>query len=544
MAHDVEYHRISSVDTPRDGDALSDPLGSIFDMKKGLPCLHERDLMKAHVQLLVSAICGAALLYAGASVADTPVSGVVPRMKAVVHHDYGSPEVLRLEEVEKPVPHDDQVLIRVRAASANPLDWHFLRGAPYIARLQMGLLEPKATRLGVDVAGQVEAVGRNVTKFQPGDEVFGNRFGAFAEYVCAPETSLVLKPANVTFEEAAAVPVAAITALQGLRDKGKLQPGQKVLINGASGGVGTFAVQIAKLLGADVTGVCSTRNVELVRSLGADHVIDYTKEDFTKSGQQYDVILDMIGNHSLSDCGRALTAKGTLVLTGNTDKGRWLGPVSGMLRGVVLSRFVSHDIVAFVASVNQEDLTVLRDLMQAGQMKAVIDRRYKLSEVPAAIQYVEEGHARGKVVITLDHDDETAPVSVNPAASSVDRMGPLLTVLAFVGAAMGVPVIGALALQRRFMRRHPGKRPYRWGYYFSLQSFIAGVGLGVMLESGVVVVIVCAGIYAALAWFFAQRHRWAWIALTFFSFNPVVWIANFTYLRKRWAEDTHVARSA
>ena len=323
-------------------------------------------------------------------------------MKAVVYCDYGSPDVLKLEAVEKPVPSDSQLLIRVRAASVNPLDWHYMRGTPYIGRLGMGLRKPAITRLGVDFAGTVESVGRSVTQFKPGDEVFGGRTGALAEYVTVRENgAVVLKPANLTFEEAAAVGVAAITALQGLRDEGKLQPGQKVLINGASGGVGTFAVQIAKAFGADVTGVCSTRNVDLVRSLGADQVIDYTKEDFTKSAQRYDLILDNVGNHSLSDLRRVVTPKGTYVMVGGPS-GRWIDPLPRAFKAIVLSRFVSQDMSMFLAVLNKKDLTVLRDLMEAGKVKPVIDRRYKLSEVREAIGYLETGRARGKVVITMD----------------------------------------------------------------------------------------------------------------------------------------------
>jgi NADPH:quinone reductase-like Zn-dependent oxidoreductase len=323
-------------------------------------------------------------------------------MKAIVYCDYGSPDVLKFEDVEKPVPGDNQVLIRVRAASVNPLDWHRMRGTPYIGRTEMGLRKPKVTRLGVDFAGTVESVGRNVTQFKPGDEVFGGRTGAFAEYVSVREDrAVVLKPANLTFEQAAAVPVAALTALQGLRDKGKLQPGQKVLINGASGGVGTFAVQIAKSFGADVTGVCSTRNVDMVRSIGADRVIDYTREDFTKGGQRYDLILDNVGNHSLLDCRRALNPKGKYVMIGG-PAGRWIDPLPRAFNAFLLSRFVTQDMGMFLAALNKQDLTILRDLMQAGKVTPVIDRRYRLSEVPAAIRYLEEGHARGKVLITFE----------------------------------------------------------------------------------------------------------------------------------------------
>jgi len=484
----------------------------------------------------MTAIGTVALLFTHAALAQTPSAAALPLMKAIVHHDYGPPDVLRIEEIDKPVPDDNQVLVRVRAASVNPLDWHFMRGEPYIMRMDEGLLKPKRIRLGVDMAGQVEAVGKNVTQFKPGDEVFGDRFGAFAQYVCASERSLVSKPANVTFEEAAAVPVAAITALQGLRDKGKIQPGQRVLINGASGGVGTFAVQIAKSLGANVTGVCSTRNVQMVRSLGADAVIDYTKEDFTKLGQPYDLILDMIGNHSLSECSRALTPKGIYVVVGNTDKGHWLGPLHGMLKAVAWSRFVTQDVGVLMADTNQEDLNVLRDLMQAGKMRSVIDRRYRLSDVPEAIRYLEEGHARGKVVITLENDDEALPVRSSFTASAMDTFRPVLTAFAFVAIVMGVPLAGALALHRRFPPRGPGKRPFRWGYYFSIQSLIGGIALGILLESGILVMIACGAIYAGLAWFFAQRRHWAWITLTILSFNPVVWLINFIYLRRRWAE--------
>ena len=327
-------------------------------------------------------------------------------MKAIVYSNYGSPDVLKCEEIEKPTAGDDEVLIKVRAASVNPLDWHFMRGTPYIVRIMAGLRKPKVTRLGVDVAGQVEAVGRNVTQFKPGDEVFGACRGAFAEYVCASESALVMKPDNVTFEQAASVPVAAFTALQGLRDKGHLQPGQKVLINGAAGGVGTFAVQIAKLFGADVTGVCSTRNVDMVRSIGADRVIDYTQEDFTKSGQRYDLFFDSVGNHSLLACRRVLNPKGIYIVVGGPD-GRWLGPLARMIKTLVLSWFVSQNLVMFLAKRSKEDLTIMHELMEAGKVTPVIDKRYRLSEVPEAIRYLQEGHARGKVVITLEYNNKT-----------------------------------------------------------------------------------------------------------------------------------------
>jgi NADPH:quinone reductase-like Zn-dependent oxidoreductase len=334
----------------------------------------------------------------------TKAAGGTP-MKAAVYTRYGPPDVVQIVDIEKPLPNDNEVLIKVRAASVNPVEWHFMRGTPYVARIVMGLRKPKVTRLGVDVAGQVDAVGRSVTQFKPSDEVFGSARGAFAEYACAAESKLVTKPTNVTFEQAASVPVAALTALQGLRDKGQIQPGQKVLINGASGGVGTFAVQIAKWFGADVTGVCSTRNVDMVRSLGAEHVIDYTQEDFTKQAQRYDVILDNVGNHSLSKCRRVLNSRGKYVLVGGggpNDQG-WIGP--GLARAItapVLSRFVSQEMGFFVANLNTKDLAILRELMAIGKVTPVIDKRYRLGEVPEAIRYLEEGHARGKVIITLE----------------------------------------------------------------------------------------------------------------------------------------------
>jgi len=326
-------------------------------------------------------------------------------MKAIVYCDYGLSN-LRLEDVEKPVPNDDQVLVKVHAASVNPYDWHFVEGTPKIMRMMgVGLRRPKDTRLGVDFAGTVEAVGKNVTQFKPGDEVFGGRGGAFAEYVCPRATrAIALKPANVTFEQAASVNIAGITALQAVRDKGKVQPGQKVLINGASGGVGTFAVQIAKSLGADVTGVCSTRNVDLVRSLGADRVIDYTKEDFAKGAERYDVILDNVPNHSLSECRHVLNPNGKYVMIGGggPNDSRWVGPFGRIIAALVVSPFVSQEMGMMMADANQKDLTILGDLMQSGKVKPVIDRTYKLSEVPDAIRYVEQGHARGKVVITVE----------------------------------------------------------------------------------------------------------------------------------------------
>ncbi len=314
-------------------------------------------------------------------------------MKAIICTQYGSPDVLHLTEVEKPTPKDNEILIQVRAASVNPHDVHSLRGKPYILRIQTGLRKPKNTRLGVDVAGQVEAVGQNVTEFQPGDEVFGVRAGSFAEYVCTQGKALALKPAHLTFEQAAAVPVAGLTALQALRDKGQIQPGQKVLINGAAGGVGTFAVQIAKALGAEVTAVCSTRNVEMVQALGADQVIDYTQENFTQSGQTYDLLLDAVGNHSLSACRRVVQATGAYVMVA--------GSPTHLLKAVILSRFARQRLVFFIATNNREDLVFLKELIEAGKVTPVIDRRYTLREVPEAIRYLGEGHARGKVVIKV-----------------------------------------------------------------------------------------------------------------------------------------------
>lgn len=323
-------------------------------------------------------------------------------MRAIVYRKYGSPDVLELQEVAKPVPKDDEVLVRVHAASVNPLDWHLLRGMPYIVRPTAGWLKPKRNIPGVDVAGVVEAVGRNVTQFQPGDEVFGEKSRACAEYVCGPENLFVRKPANLTFEQAAAVPVGAVTALQALRDKGRVQPGQKVLVNGASGGVGTFAVQLAKFFETDVTGVCSTPNVELVRSLGADHVIDYTREDFTRSRQRYDLIIDNVGNHSLKALRRVLTATGTLVVVGiDPSKGNWIAPLARILGAQLLSRFGSRKLGFMLTDMKREDLLFLKELIEAGKVTPVIDRRYPLSEVPDAIRYLETMRARGKVVITV-----------------------------------------------------------------------------------------------------------------------------------------------
>jgi len=328
-------------------------------------------------------------------------------MKAIVYYRYGSPDVLELQEIDKPVVKDDEVLIKVRAASANAGDWHLLRADPFLVRAMAGLLKPKYNILGADLAGRVEEIGRNVRQFQPGDEVFGDisgcGFGAFAEYVCVPENAaLALKPASMTFEEAAAVPAAALTALQALRDKGQIQQGQKVLINGASGGVGTFAVQIAKSFGAEVTGVCSTRNLEMVRSIGADHVIDYTKEDFTRNGQLYDLIHAANGYHSISDYRRALSSKGTYVMTGGTMAQMF----QAMILGPWMSATSSKKMGNMLVKPNREDLAFIKELLEAGKVVPVIDRRYPLGEVPEAIRYLEEGHAQGKVVITVGHSNQ------------------------------------------------------------------------------------------------------------------------------------------
>ena len=364
-------------------------------------------IIGAVLVLLLLAFIGGFIAYWRSTNECNRTTAPVNPMKAIVYCDYGVAN-LKLEEIEKPVPNDDQILVKVRAASVNPYDWHFVEGTPYVMRAiaGVGLRKPKDIRLGVDFAGTVEAVGKNVTQFKPGDEVFGGRGGAFAQYVCPRATRAVaLKPASVSFEDAASVNIAGITALQALRDKGKVQAGQKVLINGASGGVGTFAVQIAKSLGADVTGVCSTRNVDLVKSLGADHVIDYTKEDFTKSAERYDVMLDNVGNRSLSECRQVLTPNGKYVLIGGggANEQGFLGGLGKALWAMVFSKFVNQQMGMMMAEPTQKDLTLLADMMQSGKVKPVIDRTYKsLGEIPDAIRYLEEGHARGKVIITVD----------------------------------------------------------------------------------------------------------------------------------------------
>ena len=329
-------------------------------------------------------------------------------MRAILWTKYGPPDVLQLNEVEKPIPKDNEVLIKVHTASVNALDWHLLRGEPFLVRLVgQGLLKPNNTILGADIAGRVEAVGGNVKQFKPGDDLFGDiserGWGGFAEYVCAGENALVLKPANISFEEAAAVPLAAVTALQGLRDKGQIQPGQKVLINGAGGGVGTFAVQIAKSFGAEVTAVCSTRKLDMVRSIGADQVIDYTREDFTKNGQRYDLILAVNGYHPISAYKGVLSSKGIYVATG----GSMAQIFQAMLLGPWMSIIGNKKMGSSMTKSNQKDLVFMRELIEAGKVMPVIDRRYPLSEVADAMRYLEKGHAQGKVVITVEHDIKT-----------------------------------------------------------------------------------------------------------------------------------------
>jgi NADPH:quinone reductase-like Zn-dependent oxidoreductase len=358
---------------------------------------------------IVLAVAATAL---GLAMSHTPACGPVPssesgtnltRMKGVVHRCYGSPDVASIVALPKPSPQDGEVLVRVRAASVNPLDWHYLEGTPYMVRLGSGLGVPKNPRLGVDFAGTVEAVGRNVTHFKPGDAVFGGKFGAFAQYVAVREDgALTAKPDNMTFEQAAAVPIAGITALQALRDVAHVRAGQTVLVNGASGGVGTFAVQIAKSLGAEVTGVCSTKNLALVRSIGADHVIDYTHEDFTRGTARFDVIVDTVSTHSPAQYRRVLNRAGVYVGIGSTDIGNWFGWLWPPLEGWVLSWFVSQHFSTMLAQLNGADLASLATLIQSGQVKPVIDRTYPLDQTAEALRYLLKGHARGKVVLSVD----------------------------------------------------------------------------------------------------------------------------------------------
>ena len=342
------------------------------------------------------------LSHDGACRAPEPLAANTPTMKAIVYRCYGGPDVLKLEDIAKPAVADDRVLIKVHAAGVNPLDWHYMRGLPYIMRGDVGVGAPKDIRMGVDFAGTVAAVGKNVKRFKAGDEVFGGVTGSFAEYVSLREDrAIALKPPNISFEQAAGVGIAGVTALQVLRDTAAVKPGQRVLINGASGGVGTFAVQIAKSMGAEVTAVCSTRNVEMVRALGADHVIDYTREDFTKGSQSYDLIFDNVGNRGVSELRRVTAPKGAVVMVGGSGGGKLLGPLGDLASAAMYSAFVSQKFTFLLAQLNQKDLEALRELMQAGKVTPVIDRSYPLAETAAAIAYLEEGHARGKVIIAV-----------------------------------------------------------------------------------------------------------------------------------------------
>jgi len=345
---------------------------------------------------------GLLLSYDAACEAGPSVPDDATQIKAIVYTCYGAADVLRLANIEKPTATGNRILVRVRAAAINPLDWHYMRGSPYLMRFVSGFGKPDEPRLGTDFAGTVEAVGASVERFKPGDEVFGAGTGAFADYLLIEEDRAVaLKPVNLTFEQAAALPVAAITALQALRDKGEIETGQKVLVNGASGGVGTFAVQIAKSLGADVTGVCSTRNVEMVRALGADHVIDYTRDDFTTNGKRYDLVIDNVGNHSLLKYRDVLEPDGIFVVVGGPG-GNWIGPLINSLVAVLLSPLVEQSFRDLLAVLDQDDLMALRALAESGTVVPVIDRRYGLTEVADAIRYSETGRARGKIVVNMD----------------------------------------------------------------------------------------------------------------------------------------------
>jgi NADPH:quinone reductase-like Zn-dependent oxidoreductase len=391
--------------------------------------------MKTRYRMLISGVAviavaavafAAALSYDASCEPATPLPEDVPRMKAVVHRCYGPPEVLKVEDVPKPTPRSDQVLVKVRAVAVNPLDWHFMRGEPYFLRESNGIGAPNQPRLGADFAGTVETVGDKVTAFKPGDAVYGSRRGAFAEYMLMKD-GLVLKPDNLSFEQAAAVPVAAVTALQGLRDRGKLQAGQKVLINGASGGVGTFAVQIAKAMGAEVTAVCSTRNIELVRSLGADHVVDYTQQDFTKTQERYDVILENVSNHTLEEYRAILKDDGKLVIVGSISRSPWFGMVALPIKAAIWSNFVDQQLGMFLADINNKDLEALNVMMSDGRVRPVIDRQFRFPDVAGAITYLETGRARGKVVVTLENEPRSEPPieqpnsekpNIEPAASA------------------------------------------------------------------------------------------------------------------------------
>ena len=360
-------------------------------------------ILNSLLGLLVIAAVSLGLLLSHNSACEPPAAAAdqAQSIRAIVYTCYGSPEVLKLARIDKPVPGANEVLVKVHNASVNPLDWHYMRGSPYFMRLSSGIGAPANQSFGADFAGTVETVGPNVTKYQPGDEVFGGRTGAFGEYVViGQDRALAAIPPGVTLEQAATVPIAGVSALQALRDQGKVTAGMPALINGASGGVGTFAVQIAKAMGAEVTGVCSDRNVEMVRSLGADHVIDYRKQDYTTSGETYDVIIDNVGNHSPRENSRALVPGGKLVMVGGPS-GDWIGPLANPLKAALLSPFSDKSFILFMAELNPQDLAQLAGMIQSGELTPVIDRRYGLSEVPAAVGYSEEGRARGKILVTI-----------------------------------------------------------------------------------------------------------------------------------------------
>lgn len=365
--------------------------------------LRYRILIGLSSLLLLSVVSLAvAVSYDSGCGTSSPLPAGAERMRAIVYRCYGPPEVLQMEQVAKPVPHDDQVLVRVHASSVNPADWYRMTGRPYVMRLPDGLGSPGEARPGIDFAGTVEAVGKNVTRFKPGDAVFGGRLGALSEFVTVKESgAIALKPHNVSFAEAAGVAVAAHTALQALRDQAGVRPGQRVLINGASGGVGTFAVQLAKIMGAEVTGVCSTRNVDLVRSIGADHVVDYTRDDFTQGDGMYDVIIDNVGNHSLTALRRVLKDDGTLVIVGGSKSNPWLGPIAHVASTIVLSKFGTERVTFFVADLNGRDTDYLAQLMRDGKLKTVIDRQYAFEEAAAAMAHLETGRARGKIIVAV-----------------------------------------------------------------------------------------------------------------------------------------------
>lgn len=355
--------------------------------------------------VLVAAVTGLAVMlsYEAPCATSQPMTEEADRMSAAVHRCYGSAEVLNLESVEKPIPNDGEVLVRVVASSVNPADWHSMTGKPYVMRLSSGFGTPKHIQRGIDFAGTVAAVGESVSAFKVGDAVFGAHGGAFADYITVAEDgAIALKPDNLSFEQMAAMPVAAVTALQGLRDHGGVKAGDRVLINGASGGVGTFAVQIAKSLGAEVTAVCSTRNVAMVRSIGADHVIDYTQSDFTQGSARYDIVLDLVGNHGLLDVRRVLKPGATLVIIGGPKSDPWLGPAISPLKAAVISPFIDEKMSMFIAQVSKQDLSVLAELARAGKIRSVIDRRYPLAEIAEAMRYLGTQRARGKVVIEVD----------------------------------------------------------------------------------------------------------------------------------------------